>query len=138
MEPKDRGLDKVDRAIDTCNELLRLTLAQHKAIADENLEQLAEIIERREDVISSLHLLGADLFADNAEAGVELLTIRQSAVRDKLDEVLRVDEECRKELQVKLADTKAQLTAVSRGRQALSEYAYLKPETEAIFVDERR
>lgn len=128
----------MDRAIGTYNELLRLTLAQHKAIADENLEQLAEIIERREDVISSLHLLGADIYADDAEASAELLTIRRSAVRDKLNEVLRVDEECRKELQVKLADTKAQLTAVNRGRQALSEYAYLKPETEAIFVDERR
>jgi hypothetical protein len=128
--------DKLEAAILTCDELLRLTLAQLDAIAEDDLDNLNELLEERDHLISTLDLTAMDLGSD--DQGGSSGTSKQWELLDKLRELLRLDEESREALQAQLTDVKARIGKVGQGRQLLDRYKSLKMPKEAMYIDRQR
>ncbi len=133
-EAEDEALERVWQA---CDDLVRLSRSQMKAFADGDPEALDSLLQERDRLISSLDaetgFLKSVAAGDGGNAGAAV-GLRVLA-RERLKDLLLTDEESRKALQARLEETKAQLAALSRGRQAMYRYAHIHHRAEAVYVD---
>jgi len=132
--------DDLEKLSETCDELLELSRAHQLAVASGELDLLNTILDQRDRLISGLDLKRAGLMAGSLRIGAQAgsFATKQSLVLAKLREVLRMDEESKSDLQGHVDDVKTQLAAMSRGRQALSQYSCIKPSAEPVYVDRRQ
>lgn len=130
-------LEKLDK---TCDELLELSRAHQRAVASGDLDLLNRLLEQRGRLISCLDLKRAGLAAGSLRIGAQAgpSATRQSLVLAKLRELLRMDEESKRELQIRVDEVKTQLAGMSRGRQALHQYSCIKVRSEPVYVDSRQ
>lgn len=133
-------LEELDRAICTCDELLRVSRAQEIALADDSMDRFNDLIERRSQLISSLDLkaIGFNVRTVGGVANAHDISAKRSLILEKMRDLLRIDEANRKVLEARMAQAKTELATMARGRRALREYTYLNPHTESLYVDRRR
>lgn len=138
--PDVKYLEELDRAICTCDELLRVSRAQETALAEDGIDRFNDLIERRSQLISSLDLkrIGFSVRTVRDVADAHEISVRRSLILEKMRDLLRIDEANRKVLEARMAQAKTELATMARGRRALREYTYLNPHTESLYVDRRR
>ena len=115
----DDELDKLERS---CDELLELSRAHQGAVDSGDLDLLNKLLQQRGDLLSDVNLraLGQRAGALRPGAQTGALATRQSLILAKLRDLLRIDEDNRRVLQVRLDEVREQLATMSRGRKVHS------------------
>lgn len=130
----------LDRALGACEKLLALSQALPSVIDADDIEHLDEIIAERERLLASLDLgaLGLAFDASGAAGTAGRSTSKLSLLVERLQALLRIDEENQDALRSRLAGIRKQLVETGRARQCVHKYAYLTPKAEPAYLDKRQ
>ena len=111
-----------------------LTRDQLAAIEEEDLSRLVSLLRQRQQILLTLQDRAPEpvpaplSWTDEAEAAT-----LQAEIKDLLQEILSMDEEARRRLQVQREEVQETLTQIQKGRSALSGYRQAVESAPAIY-----